>query len=192
MTEPTPNQGEPVGQAPVDPKAAAKAARPWFQKKRFVIPIALVLLGAIGNAANGNSSVNTKQESSNVTSTETTDTTDTTDTTEETTDTTETVEETPSETPGQENARQTAEDYLASQSFSRTGLIKQLEFEKYSHADAVYAVDALDVDWNEQAAQTAEDYLNTMSFSRQGLIDQLKFEGFTTAQAKYGVNKAGL
>jgi hypothetical protein len=169
-------------------KAKAKALRPWFKKKRFILPIALVLLIGIGNATGGNSSSNTKSSSSSVTSTDTTDSTDSTTDNTDTTDST----DTPSETAGQANARQTAEDYLSTQSFSRIGLIKQLEFEKYSHADAVYGVDALNVDWNEQAAQTAQDYLSTQSFSRQGLIDQLKFEGFTTAQAKYGVTKAGL
>jgi len=76
--------------------------------------------------------------------------------------------------------------------FSRTGLIKQLEFEGYSADDATYAVDVLNVDWNEQAAKSAQDYLDMTSFSHSGLVKQLEFEGFTPEQAEYGVNATGL
>jgi hypothetical protein len=103
-----------------------------------------------------------------------------------------TEEPSPGETVSQTNAREKAADYLAYSSFSRTGLIDQLEFEGFIEADAVYAVDALDVDWNEQAAEKAADYLDHSSFSRTGLIDQLEFEGFTPAQAEYGVGTTGL
>ena len=64
-------------------------------------------------------------------------------------------------------------------SFSRSGLIRQLEFERYSTHDATVAVDSLRVDWNQQAAKSARSYLDFMSFSRDGLIHQLEFEGFT-------------
>lgn len=37
--------------------------------------------------------------------------------------------------------------------FSYTGLIEQLEYEQYSHDDAVYAADNCGADWNEQAAK---------------------------------------
>jgi Host cell surface-exposed lipoprotein len=98
----------------------------------------------------------------------------------------------PVESVAQENARGTAEDYLSTQSFSRSGLIEQLKFEGFSTKDARYAVGAISVDWNKQAAKTAKDYLSTQSFSRSGLIEQLDYEGFTHAQAVYGVNQTGL
>ena len=91
---------------------------------------------------------------------------------------------------GQENALGTAADYLSYTAFSREGLIEQLEFEGYSTKDATFAVDHLNVNWNEQAVKAAKDYLSYSSFSRQGLIEQLEFEGYTTEQATYGVNKA--
>lgn len=91
-----------------------------------------------------------------------------------------------------DNALRTAEEYLSISPFSRTGLIKQLVFEKYSTADATWAVDNVTVDWNAQAAKSATDYLKLTSFSRSGLIDQLVFEGFTPDQAAYGVSKTGL
>ena len=75
--------------------------------------------------------------------------------------------------------------------FSYSGLIEQLEYEQYSHDEAVYAADNCGADWNEQAAKAAANYLSIMSFSRQGLIDQLVYEGYTTEQATYGVEQNG-
>ena len=104
----------------------------------------------------------------------------------------------PSETVSQKNARESAESYLDYQAFSRQGLIRQLSSsagEGFSRADAIYAVNHIDVDWNEQAAKAAKQYLETQSFSRAGLIRQLESsagEGFTHAQAVYAVNQVGL
>jgi Host cell surface-exposed lipoprotein len=116
----------------------------------------------------------------------------------------ETVEQAPvdeapsssSETSSQENSRESAENYLDTMAFSRKGLIKQLSSEYgegFSRADAIYAVDHIDVDWYGQAAKSAENYLDGQSFSRSGLIEQLESEygeGFTHAQAVYGVAQA--
>ncbi|MDR7083570.1 TM2 domain-containing membrane protein YozV [Arthrobacter ginsengisoli] len=92
----------------------------------------------------------------------------------------------------QQNALRKAADYLEYTAFSRTGLIGQLEFEKYSTNDATWAVDRVTVDWNQQAAKKAKSYLEYSSFSRSGLVDQLLFEGYTSAQAEYGVSQTGL
>ena len=98
----------------------------------------------------------------------------------------------PSETAGQENARESAQSYLEGQNFSRKGLIDQLKYEGFSTADATYAVDKVAYRgiWNEQAAGAAKDYLDGQSFSRSGLIQQLEYEGYTPSQAIYGVNQA--
>jgi hypothetical protein len=96
----------------------------------------------------------------------------------------------PALTPGQVNALASAEDYLSLSGFSRSGLIEQLKFEGYSTRNATFAVDRLNVDWNEQAARSGENYLSLSGFSRSGLIEQLEFEGYTRAQAQYGANKA--
>ncbi|MEU0542322.1 Ltp family lipoprotein [Nocardia sp. NPDC005978] len=93
-------------------------------------------------------------------------------------------------TAGQRNAIRSAQQYLDYSAFSRSGLINQLEYEDFSTADATFAVDSLDVDWNEQAAKSAKQYLEYTSFSRSGLIDQLVYEGFTRAQAEHGANVA--
>lgn len=100
--------------------------------------------------------------------------------------------ETPTVTTSQKNALRSAKQYLEVMPFSYTGLIEQLEYEKYSHEDAVYAADNCGADWNKQAAKAAQSYLDVMSFSRQGLIDQLQYEGYTYEQAVYGVNQVGL
>ena len=94
-------------------------------------------------------------------------------------------------TMGQINAYKSAQSYLRHMSFSRSGLIDQLEFEGYTTEDAITAVELSGVNWFEQAAKKAESYLRHMSFSRSGLIDQLKFEGFTKEEAEYGVSAVG-
>ena len=98
----------------------------------------------------------------------------------------------PKFTVAQENAIRTAQDYLDTSGFSRSGLIGQLSFEGFSAKDATAAVDSMKVNWNNQAARTAKDYLDTSGFSRSGLIDQLIFEGYTKTQATYGANSVGL
>ena len=112
--------------------------------------------------------------------------------TSDSTSTTSSTPQTPTVTTSQKNALRSAKQYLDVMPFSYTGLIKQLEYEKYSHEDAVYAADNCGADWNEQAAKAAKDYLDVMSFSRQGLIEQLEYEGYTHEQAVFGVNSVGL
>lgn len=95
-------------------------------------------------------------------------------------------------TRSQQNALGKAKQYLNFTAFSREGLIRQLEFEGFSYADASWAADKVGANWNKQAARMAEQYLDFTYFSREGLIGQLEFEGFTSSQARYGVNAAGL
>jgi hypothetical protein len=82
--------------------------------------------------------------------------------------------------------------------FSRAGLIDQLSSssgEGFPLADATYAVDSLNVDWNAQAVLSAKGYLKTDSFSCSGLVEQLSSsagEQFTLAQAQYGAKAAGI
>ncbi|TQJ69657.1 host cell surface-exposed lipoprotein [Arthrobacter sp. SLBN-100] len=92
----------------------------------------------------------------------------------------------------QQNALRKAASYLDFTAFSRTSLIHQLEFEKFSTDDATWASDRVSVDWNEQAAKKAKSYLEFTSFSRSGLVEQLLYEGFTPEQAEYGVSTTGL
>jgi hypothetical protein len=104
----------------------------------------------------------------------------------------------PQYTVSQENAIESAESYLDMSGFSRAGLIDQLSSqygEGFPTADAVFAVNHIDVDWNAQAVKSAKSYLDMGGFSRAGLIDQLSSpygEQFTVAQATYAANKVGL
>jgi len=100
--------------------------------------------------------------------------------------------ETPSETVSQKNAVRKAKSYIDFSAFSRDGLVEQLKFDQFSHADAVYGADNSGADWYEQAAKKAESYMEFSAFSRGSLIEQLKFDGFTQAQAEHGADAVGL
>ncbi len=92
---------------------------------------------------------------------------------------------------GMKNALGSANLYLDILSFSYQGLIEQLEYEKYSHEEAVYAANNCGANWYEQALGSANTYLELTSFSYQGLIDQLLYENYTYDQAVYAVNNCG-
>lgn len=94
-------------------------------------------------------------------------------------------------TMGETNALKKAKSYLELMSFSYNGLIEQLEYEKFTHEEAVYGADNCGADWNEQAKIKAKSYLDLMSFSKDSLIEQLEYEGFTHEQAVYGVTQNG-
>ena len=98
---------------------------------------------------------------------------------------------TPTATMGQTNALKKAKDYLRIMAFSYNGLVEQLEYEGFSHDEAVYGVDHCGADWNAQAVIKAKNYLDLMAFSRDGLIEQLEYEGFTAEQAAYGAQANG-
>lgn len=92
---------------------------------------------------------------------------------------------------GKANALRAAENYLDIMPFSYTGIIKQLEYEKYSHEDAVYAADNCGADWKAEAVESAKNYLEILPYSRQELISQLKYEGYTNEEAEYAVQQVG-
>lgn len=95
-------------------------------------------------------------------------------------------------TVSQKNAVAKAKSYLSYTAFSHDGLVDQLEYDQFSHADAVYGADNSGANWNEQAAKKAKSYMEYSAFSRGSLIDQLKYDKFTQAQAEYGANAVGL
>ena len=96
-----------------------------------------------------------------------------------------------SATIGERNALREAKDYLDYTSFSRAGLIDQLEYEGYSYEESVYGVDNCGADWKEQALRCAKDYLVYSAFSKEGLEGQLEYEGFTSEETAYGVENCG-
>jgi colicin import membrane protein len=205
-------------------KAARKANRPWFKKKRFILPAIAAVLLVFGVAAGGGAETEPTSAAPTPTVVETEEATvsaeeqASADAAKEAEDAKKAEEEAAAKaaqeeadkaaaekaaadaaaeeaakgTVAQQNAKESAESYLDFTAFSYTGLIDQLEFEGYSTEDATWAVDRVEVDWNEQAAKSAASYLDFTSFSRQGLIDQLEFGGFTPEQAAYGADQAGL
>lgn len=102
-----------------------------------------------------------------------------------------TLEEKPVFTLAQQNAIDSAQNYLRFTGFSRTGLIDQLEFEGFSTEEATFGVDNAGADWNAEAAEKAQQYLEYSSFSRQGLYDQMAFEGFLPAEIEFGLAAVG-
>jgi hypothetical protein len=99
-------------------------------------------------------------------------------------------------TASQRNALESAQSYLSTEAFSRSGLIDQLHSpygEGYPKSVAVWAVNHVRANWNAQAVKSARSYLSSSSFSRSGLVQQLHSpygDGFTLAQAEYGVSRA--
>ena len=92
---------------------------------------------------------------------------------------------------GEKNAVASAKQYISFTAFSYSGLVKQLEFEGYSHEEAVFGVEQCGADWKEQAIKKAKDYLSFSAFSLQGLVKQLEFEGFTSEEAIIGAGNTG-
>jgi hypothetical protein len=145
-------------------------------KKWQIAIIVIFALLVIGSVAGGNTSTDSPGQISPSTNTTTTTPDSSTSS---------------NETAGQANAVRTAKNYLDYAGFSRSGLIKQLQFEGYSASDAAYGVDAQNANWNEQAVRTAKNYLDYSGFSRSGLIKQLQFEGYSASEAAYGASANG-
>lgn len=151
------------------PKCGKVNKRPFYKRTWFIV-LAVLFTFSLISAALGENAPTTTNPPTNQPG-DTTGNNDVVDT----------------ETVSQKNAVKKAQSYLKIMAFSRTGLITQLEFEKFPTEDAEYAVDKLNIDWNKQAVSKAQAYLKTMAFSKVGLKTQLEFEGFTTTEATYGV-----
>lgn len=104
----------------------------------------------------------------------------------------------PKYTVAQENAIESAENYLDMTGFSRAGLIQQLTSpagDAFKRADAVFAVRHIKVNWKNEAVESAKSYLDMTGFSRAGLIQQLTSSAgdqYTRAQAEYAADQVGL
>ena len=99
-------------------------------------------------------------------------------------------------TGAQQQAVDAAEDYLSEgQGFSDQGLLGQLTSSAgsgFEQADAEFAINDLNPNWDAQAVDAASGYLSEgQGFSEQGLVQQLTSSagsGFTEAQAEYAIN----
>mgnify|MGYP002722580826 CR=1 FL=1 len=92
------------------------------------------------------------------------------------------------------NALKSAENYISMMPFSEKGLLRQLTSDagdKYPEEAAQYALENLEVDWNEQALKSAKHYSDMMPMSDDELKQQLTSdagEGFTEEQAQYAID----
>jgi len=178
-------------------KAHAKALRPWFKKKRFILPLALIaLIAIISIATAGGGDKAAPIAGAPATSKAAAPNTKAAAPSAEATKPAKKAEK--ALTAEQQNAVGAAQGYLDFSAFSRKGLIRQLSSEAgdgYEVKDATIAVDSLDINYKEQAAKAAKNYLDTMQFSRKGLLKQLESsagDGYTHEQAQYGVDHSGL
>ncbi|MBA8989486.1 hypothetical protein FHW23_000718 [Curtobacterium pusillum] len=102
-------------------------------------------------------------------------------------------------TVGQLQAFAAAKSYLSSgMGFSAASLLQQLTSSAgngFPQADAQWAIDHADADWNAQALSAAKGYLDSgMGFSQASLTGQLTSSAgnqFTAEQAQYAVAHAG-
>lgn len=95
------------------------------------------------------------------------------------------------ETLGQQNVLKSAKSYIGYSAFSYLDLVEQLEYEGYSHEEAVYGADNCGADWNDEALESAMSYIGYSAFSYVDLVEQLEYEQFTHEQAVYGADNCG-
>ncbi|GAB3049935.1 Ltp family lipoprotein [Virgibacillus ainsalahensis] len=92
------------------------------------------------------------------------------------------------------NALQSAQNYIDTMPFSEKGLFEQLTSEygeQYPEDAGQYAIENVEVDYNEEALESAENYQELMPMSDQELLDQLTSEygeQFTEEQAQYALD----
>ena len=196
MTSPNPTI-TPPGPAAPEPKKSALRRHPW--RTFFGTVAVLVIAGSVGSAATGGgSSPAPASKPAASAPAAPAPATPAPATPAPSSAAVKPAKPAPHYTMSQQQAIGSAKDYLSFQAFSRKGLIQQLSSkygEGFSRADATFAVNHIQVDWNKEAVQSAKDYLSTQHFSRAGLIEQLSSsfgEGFTEAQAIYAVNHVGL
>lgn len=165
-------------------KAEAKANRPWFKKKRFIIPIAIVALLVIVNVAKGGDSNDTAA---------TTEVSEVEVVAEETVAAEEPAEKAPEVPVEYKNALAKAKSYSDLMHMSKAGIYDQLvsEYgEKFTPEAAQYAIDNVQADWNANALAKAKSYQETMQMSPEAIRDQLISEygeKFTPEEADYAI-----
>lgn len=85
-------------------------------------------------------------------------------------------------------ALELAKSYIEASTFSKSGLIKQLEYEGYTKKEATYAANRCGADWNEEAIEFA---LKHTPCSKESLESYLSCFGFTSSQIKFALKEIG-
>ena len=89
----------------------------------------------------------------------------------------------------QVQALQTAEDYLDTMPLSQTELLQMLSVENIDLEDAKFAIEYLNIDWNQEAKKKAKEYCkHKIGFSKEKLKAQLLFDHFTEEEANFAVS----
>lgn len=175
----------------------AKVKKPFYKKVSFwIIAIVLIFIFQAVSGGDGETADKKKEEpqSSEVTKNNSKDTENKKEEKVEE-DSTEEQEE-PEEKVSREfqNALKSAQNYVEIMAFSEKGLYKQLTSEAvegYPADAAQYAIDNVDVDYNEQALKSAINYQDVMPMSDDALFKQLTSEAgeqFTAEQAQYAID----
>lgn len=104
------------------------------------------------------------------------------------------AEKQPATTPGQKQALAEAQTRILNVGLSKKTLIEQLRWSEdtgYSKADATFAADNAEVNWNREALEFAAEYLKNLGpLSKDALFRRLTLVyQFTPAQARDAVNK---
>lgn len=187
-----------VPSAPRDGKAQAaadkayrKATRPWFKKKRFLLPLIIVGIMIISSIANAG-----KDEPSTAVapSADASAAAPAAPAPAEAAAPAAPAEAAAPAVPTEyKSALKKAESYSETMHMSKAGIYKQLTSEygeKFSPKAAQYAVDNLKADYKANALAKAKSYQETMSMSPEGIRQQLTSEHgekFTPAEADYAV-----
>ena len=89
----------------------------------------------------------------------------------------------------QVQAIQTAKDYLDTMHLSQTELLQMLSVENIDSEDAKFALEYLNIDWNQEARKKAKEYCkHKIGFSKEKLKAQLLFDHFTEEEADFAVS----
>ena len=89
----------------------------------------------------------------------------------------------------QVQAIQTAKDYLDTMPLSQTELLQMLTVEDINLEDAEFAIEYLDIDWNQEARKKAKEYCkHKIGFSKVKLKAQLLFDHFTEEEADFALS----
>ena len=86
-------------------------------------------------------------------------------------------------------AIQTAKDYLDTMHLSQTELLQMLSVENIDSEDAKFALEYLNIDWNQEARKKAKEYCkHKIGFSKEKLKAQLLFDHFTEEEADFALS----
>lgn len=76
---------------------------------------------------------------------------------------------------------------------SRATIIQTLEWQQFSEAEAVLAVDHCNADWNQEAVESAKFYMQSTGASHSTMMQWLtSWQKFTDEQAEYACQQVGL